>query len=504
MTLPLDADSFDAAGQEPVAWDRGGPSPGRRRTDGAPPLRLLPGGAEDGPPNGRRTRADRRVAGPRARTDGARVRAHARAGRSSARALGPTGGFGGGGRRRGGHRIRNSLVVLVVVVIVLGVVQLLRGVPRPVVAQTVATTDRLPGSPPSIPWPSEGEAALAVQGMGMIGTYGTQSELPIGSIAKLFGAMVILQDHPLARGANGPSITFNAADAQLYRTEKADADSVFPVVAGESLTERQALEALLIPSADNLAVNLAQWDAGSSSAFVAKMNALVAKLGLHHTHFSDPSGLSTGSVSSAEDLTRFGEYAWKNRIIRHISEMPQVTLPVGNGVSKTVYNYNYDLGKDGIIGIKTGSTPQAGGCFVFAARETIAGQSRLVFGAVLGQYSASSPLQKALNEALLLVQSVSGVAEQVRIVPSGAEVGQVSVPWGKAVPLVTKGSVDLLVPTGATAKLELSAHLPGDTVAAGTKVGTLRVIVGGHTSTVPVVTGGALSPPTVGWRLRRL
>jgi D-alanyl-D-alanine carboxypeptidase (penicillin-binding protein 5/6) len=387
----------------------------------------------------------------------------------------------------------------VIVAIFVGV-QLNRGLPKASAAVVLSGHLDSAGSRPVLPVPTQGETDVAVEGMGTLAAVQANREVPLGSITKLVSALVVLKHHPLGIGQQGPEITVPASIGDAYQSEFEAHDSVIDVTTGERLSELQCLEAMMIPSADNIADMLALWTAGSQSAFVAEMNAEAASLGLHHTHFADPAGLSYATVGSAADMVRLGEAVLANPLLRLLVAMPQVNLPLAG----LVYNFNYDLGRDGIIGIKTGSTPQAGGCFVFAARETIAGQSRLVFGAVLGQYSASSPLQKALNEALLLVQSVSGVAEQVRIVPSGAEVGQVSVPWGKAVPLVTKGSVDLLVPTGATAKLELSAHLPGDTVAAGTKVGTLRVIVGGHTSTVPVVTGGAISPPTVGWRLRRL
>ena len=71
------------------------------------------------------------------------------------------------------------------------------------------------------------------------------------------------------------------------------------MAAGESLTELQALEGLLIPSGNNLAVLLADWDAGSTDAFVAKMNSAAQTLGLTSSHFVDVSGLDPGSESTA-------------------------------------------------------------------------------------------------------------------------------------------------------------------------------------------------------------
>jgi D-alanyl-D-alanine carboxypeptidase (penicillin-binding protein 5/6) len=146
------------------------------------------------------------------------------------------------------------------------------------------------------------------------------------------------------------------AQAATYAPDLAGSDSVVKVIAGESLTERQALEALLIPSADNVAGILAQWDAGSVSAFVARMNAQARLLGMTRTRYTDPFGLAASTVSTARDQ-----------------------LPVAG----TVENFNYDVGHDG-IGVKTGSDSAALGCWAFAARRTIAGTERTVYGVVLG------------------------------------------------------------------------------------------------------------------------
>ncbi len=67
-----------------------------------------------------------------------------------------------------------------------------------------------------------------------------------------------------------------------------------PVQPGEELTERQLLNGLLVHSANNFADVLAQWDAGTMPAFVAKMNAAAAALGMAHTHYADASGLDPG------------------------------------------------------------------------------------------------------------------------------------------------------------------------------------------------------------------
>src|SRR6202022_3063452 len=131
--------------------------------------------------------------------------------------------------------------------------------------------------------------------------------------------------------------------------------------AGETLTELEALEALLIPSANNIAETLARWDAGTVAAFVTKMNQHAADLHLAHTTFADPAGVSLQTVSTPSDLLLLGMAAMKDGVLAQIVGLPQATLPVAG----TVYNVNAALGQSGIIGIKTGSGLNVGAHLLF-------------------------------------------------------------------------------------------------------------------------------------------
>jgi serine-type D-Ala-D-Ala carboxypeptidase (penicillin-binding protein 5/6) len=102
--------------------------------------------------------------------------------------------------------------------------------------------------------------------------------VPIASVAKLMTAYVILQDHPLSAGASGPDITVQPSEAAAYPAQSRDGDALVPVAAGEAISERRALEALLLPSADNMARILARWTG---------------------TSYTDASGLDSSSTSTA-------------------------------------------------------------------------------------------------------------------------------------------------------------------------------------------------------------
>ncbi len=100
-----------------------------------------------------------------------------------------------------------------------------------------------------------------------------------------------------------------------------------PVVAGETITERQALEALLLPSADNMAWILARWDAGSQAAFVARMNDTARRLGMTGTSYTDPSGLDPSTTSTAADQVRLGLAAMRVPALAAIAAMPTALVP---------------------------------------------------------------------------------------------------------------------------------------------------------------------------------
>src|SRR6185312_13585739 len=153
----------------------------------------------------------------------------------------------------------------------------------------------------AVSWPAQGVSAADIGGIGVVAGPGATRPVAIASVAKVMTAYVILHDHPLTADGSGPDITVQPQEAAAYPAQVRDGDSLVPVVAGETLTERQALEALLLPSADNMAWILARWDAGSQAAFVARMNATARHLGMTDTDYTDPSGLDSSTTSTAAD-----------------------------------------------------------------------------------------------------------------------------------------------------------------------------------------------------------
>jgi D-alanyl-D-alanine carboxypeptidase (penicillin-binding protein 5/6) len=230
-------------------------------------------------------------------------------------------------------------------------------------------------------WPVDGQAAVVIGGHPRIQAGPNQRAAPIASVAKVMTAYLVLRDHPLGPGEDGPIITLTDADvADTYR-RSAQQESIVPVAAGEQLTERQALQALLLPSANNIAAVLARWDAGSEEQFVARMNATARSLGMAHTRYTDPSGYDDATVSTAADQVRIVNQAMRLPVFARIVGTATATLPVAG----TVHNTNALLGRNGFVGVKTGSDDAAGGCFAFRAVRWINGRRTTITGVVLGQ-----------------------------------------------------------------------------------------------------------------------
>lgn len=384
--------------------------------------------------------------------------------------------------------------VVVVAFVIFALVQWLR--PAPAVTIHAGDTDVAVPGHLALPWPSQGSAALAVPGVGFIGSSGANTPVPIASVTKIMTAVLTLHDHPLGAGQPGPVITITPADVSQYQSDLATQQSVVAVAAGEQLTEVQALEGLLIPSGNNMADVLAQWDDGTIAAFVSAMNKEAAALGLHHTHYASPSGLDPGSVSTPRDLVRLAETAMANPVFASIVGMAQATVPVAG----TVINYDYNLGKDGFVGIKTGSDSQAGGCFVFEADVDAGGRTVPVIGAVLGQQTAPI-IQSALDAATSLVLAIGPQLGERTLVRAGRQVATISSPWGQSAPVVATRSLSTLGWPGLAVSGKLHLDPLGSTVRRGQVVGQLRVSIDGVDHQIPVAASRSISAPGFGFDL---
>ncbi|MGJ6966748.1 D-alanyl-D-alanine carboxypeptidase family protein [Streptosporangium sp. G11] len=251
----------------------------------------------------------------------------------------------------------------------------------------------------SFPWPREGQAAVEVEGRGVLGVKGAQTPVPIASLTKVMTAYVILNEHPLKGNRSGPLITI---DAQAERESATLDESTVYVVQGRTYTQRQLLQLMLIPSGNNIARLLARWDAGSQEAFVKKMNRAAADLGMADTVYTGASGYEDTTRSTAADQLKLARAAMGNAVLRAIVATKETTVP---GLPGRIVNTNTLLGTSGVIGLKTGSSTAAGGNLMWAAR----GGQRLILGVVLHQRAGSPPaqgLRAALDSSERLIAAI--------------------------------------------------------------------------------------------------
>jgi len=393
-------------------------------------------------------------------------------------------------------RLRVGLVILLIVVAA-AAINYLRPIPAVAATPALPATDVVPGTAPALPWPTYGSGAIGVAHLGLVATSGNEQAIPAASVTKVMTALIILTDKPLKKGDPGPTITITDADVQSYQADLADKQSVVLVKAGEQLTELQALEGLLIPSANNLAETLARWDGGMST-FVAKMNTRAAKLHLAHTKFAETSGASADSISTPSDLVTLGMEAMQDDVFVQIVAMEQVELPEAG----TVYNVNAVLGQSGILGIKTGSGLNSGANFLFAANVTADNKTVVVYGCVMGQPTLAIAFAAAQN----LLAGVSKTLHVRRVITLNQTIATYTTPWGPQTDLVSTVDVDLAEWPGMILRQRLDANaiVVDKPLASRTREGTEYLVLGDYNVPVPLVTADQLYPPGRFWRLTRI
>ena len=181
--------------------------------------------------------------------------------------------------------------------------------------------------------------------------------LPIASISKLMTAMVMLD----AKLPMDEALVINAEDAHIYKHSR--------LAEGTILTREDALHLALMSSENRAAYTLARNYPGGVPAFIAAMNRKAKELGMEHTHFEDPTGLTSENVASAEDLTRMLNAAYQYKIIREFSTWPDMTMMIANRPQKFLNTNRLVRAGDMDIGLqKTGFINAAGRCLVMQAR----------------------------------------------------------------------------------------------------------------------------------------
>lgn len=179
--------------------------------------------------------------------------------------------------------------------------------------------------------------------------------LPHASLTKLMTALLVLERSQADPSFLDGQVTVQAADLVGGAT--------MGLQAGETLSVRQFLFGLLIPSGNDAAMALARHHAGSVDTFVQQMNQRATSLGLTNTRFQNPHGFDADNhFSSAQDTLALARQLLRYPLLREIIGTSSITV-----AGHPLQNTNQLLGSfDGAIGMKTGTTPAAGQCLVAA------------------------------------------------------------------------------------------------------------------------------------------
>lgn len=244
-------------------------------------------------------------------------------------------------------------------------------------------------------WPATGQAAVGSVEDGLLEhSSGNEKLRPTASMAKVIVALAVMKKQPLESGQTGPTYTITSEDVADYDAYAAKGGSVLPVYEGMRLTQYQAMQAMLIPSANNIAEMLVKRVFGSEKAYESYAKDMLRSMGLSRTVVDDASGFSPSTVSIPSELVAIGIAALKDSVIAEIVNQPQAQIP-GVGIVK---NTNELLGTNGVVGIKTGTTDSAGSCLLFAANYTTEdGQKVTLVGVIMGDIDAPNLFSDSVN-----------------------------------------------------------------------------------------------------------
>jgi D-alanyl-D-alanine carboxypeptidase len=384
----------------------------------------------------------------------------------------------------------------------LACVQLIRPLPDPHLVLATPVRHTFAGEKPSLPWPDEGQASVTAVGAGAIGRSGEQKPVPIASVAKAMTAYIIMRDHPLQEGKKGPLIGIDRTAAVEGQRDRSNNESTLNTVReGDRISQYDAIAALMIPSANNIARLLARWDSGSLDKFVDKMNRTAEELGMSNTTYTDPSGLDATTVSTAEDQVKLGLKIVQVDRLLDITRLPSWEDPSG----RTWTNWNRLVPYNGALGIKTGTTTRAGGNLLWAAEKRIGDTDQLIVGAVLGQHRAPI-IDTVLAASKRLMLATRDTLESRSLARSGEVVAYLENGLGERVPLVATKDVQVIGWPSRTTRITLTEggrQLPR-AAASGTVVGTLSVGTSSDGVEVPVALQKDLTTPSLIGRLTRI
>lgn len=393
-------------------------------------------------------------------------------------------------RRKKTLNIPYATLCIALVVIYVGTILLW---PMQSVSATERTASIDTGAAPTLQFPAYGQTAIGTDTASILATHGDQQPVPIASITKIITVLVVLEKKPLQAKQTGPTITLTQNDAALFEKYYAMQGMVARAEPGMQLTQYEMMQAMLITSANNYADTLVTWAYGSMDAYLQAANEYLKENNLPNTSVADASGFSPQSKSTATDLVKLGSLALKQSVVADIVSQPSATI---NGVG-TIRNTNLLLGSDGYIGIKTGTTDEAGSCLLYAVKRTIGDSTATIIGATLG--APNHPLL-ARNVSTLVDQTFDSFKE-VTLTEKNQMLATYHTDWAGNIHAVATKKVSAAVWPGQNITTNIMTQKIKSSNALSDTVGTATFDTGTQRYSVDLILEKPLSPPSWLWKL---
>ncbi|MEO9095471.1 MAG: hypothetical protein ABI255_07595 [Microbacteriaceae bacterium] len=396
--------------------------------------------------------------------------------------------------RRNGPRRVIGVTIGALVILALGVygpATLLGPLPPVEVEQLSPPAPDSSVSPPVMPETGASAVTTAADAP-PLAVAGESQPLPIAGITKVIAALVILEEKPLEAGRNGPAITIGIEDYRSYIDNSNAGNATVTVLPGETWTQREMLQAMLLGSSNNHAESLARWAFGSGASFLDAADRWLAAHGLGSTRLADSTGLSDDNLSTATDLATVAAVAATDPTIAELLSSAADLGSHGRGFS----NRTQYLPERGVTGISRSYTDNAGICLLYSATVPVGEETFSFFGVFIGQ-----PDWETLDEAAaaLMDSAETGIQHQW-LVAAGDAYASISTLWGDtadAVAILDRTELGWLQekPTSTITITEFSAS------PRGTVVGSVEVTGSSGTVSAPLELDAAIDGPSLFWRL---
>ncbi len=285
---------------------------------------------------------------------------------------------------------------------------------------------------------------------------------PIASTTKIMTAIIVLEESPsLKKKVEISNQASEAGEAEMYLSP------------GEIISIENLLYGLLLRSANDAAIALAEATCGSVEKFVQKMNEKAKEINANDTHFSNPHGLKNSShYSTAYDLSLITRYALKNKkFSQFVSTKVRVVPWPGNSYPRVLENHNQLVHKYPFItGVKTGYTYEAGYCLVASAKK----DNVELISVILNSPSSSS----CYEDTLKLLNYGFTAFTFLKVISKKVTYARVKVPeWESKLNLISLKDVTLRVKRGEELERVISAINPTNLpIKKGQKFGEIKII----------------------------